>query len=248
MKKAFSLSTLVLTVCLMTVSVHADNVTKFSSNPDGIVISENTTPVTDVVTITTSDFTSPFTPQQVVDIQFGVEMYHQAVGDLTVTVEHNGQSATLFSRARRNQQNTEGVLADLGTPGTTTPVRYNFDSITGGGGNFWAAALTATNTGSVLPGTYRASDANNTPVLLADQLTAGGAFKGINPLGAWTFTYSDDLAGNSGEVFLSEVRLITAAVAVPEPGTVAGIAMLSMFGGVYIRRRRMSKKNAEAKA
>ena len=248
MKKVLSLSTLILTVCLMAVSAQADNVTKTSSNPNGIVISNTTTPVTDVVTITTSDFTSPFTPQQVVDIEFGVSMFHEAVGDLTVTVEHNGQSAVLFSRVRRDPQNNSGTLADLGLPATETPARYDFDSIAGGSDNFWSAASTATDAGTVAPGTYRASDATNTPVLLADLNTTGGAFKNVDPLGAWTFTYEDDTNLNSGAVFLSEVRLITTAVAVPEPGTVAGIAMLSMFGGVYVRRRRMSKKNAEAKA
>ena len=234
----FRLLTVGMIICICCIQARADEVNGTSASGTQAIPDNNMVGVTSTVTITGMQIAAG---QKVIAADFCINLRHTWIGDLVVTVQKGmGPVATLFARVGRMGMGN-GFSSNLGRldgQNVTQTGEYQFKD---GGTDLWGeAAIGGTDYFSRSveiagdPNPYRAVNADSS----ANVVSLNTIFQNVDPIGAWTFTVTDlngTVVGFLGE---TSVHLVT----VPEPGTVAGIVMLSMFGGVYFRRRHLAKK------
>lgn len=207
-------------------STSADEITKTSAA--GGAIPDGSGSRLSTVTITAADFTAG---QVIQTAEFRLNnIQHSWIGDLVVTVQHSlsGRTATLFNRVGKNSLTTG--------KGDSSNLNGNY-SFRDGSPSLWSEAANGGDTYDLAVGTYAASNSDEAEVAL------NNTFFGFNPSGDWTFTLRDLEGGNIGSIGSTTVSLITA---IPEPGAIAGLGLLTMFGGIYLRRRFLGSRKTMA--
>jgi len=190
------------------------------SGSGGAIPDNDPNGITNTVSITQNEI--------ITDAKFRVEgLVHSWIGDLVITVTHNGQTATLLERVGR------AANAPAGARGFDTNLNGTYAFVDTGQSIWTAAALNDTNA-EVAPGTYEASGAGEIPINL-------GVFNGTSTQGDWIFNISDRNGTALGE--FTQTAVMFTSTAVPEPGTMATIVLGTMFGGLYFRRRHQKKKS-----
>ncbi len=203
-------------------SASADEITKTSAAAGAIP--DGTGSRLSIVTITAADFTAG---QVIQTAEFRLNnIQHSWIGDLVVTVQHSlsNRTATLFNRVGKNSLTTG--------KGDSSNLNGNY-SFRDGSPSLWSEAANGGDTYDLDVGTYAASGSDEAEVSL------NNTFFGFNPTGDWTFTLRDLEGGNIGSIGSTTVNLITA---IPEPGAIVGLGLLTMFGGIYPRRRYLGKQ------
>lgn len=139
----------------------------------------------------TRDFTvaSSFT---VAEVRLTLSIQHTWVGDLTITLEHAGRTATVIQRVR-------GGIA--GSPVNLNGV-YTFTD--GAMRTFWNTpeVISSTNTAAEIPaGDYWASDASGAALGLSQ------VFAGVDAAGVWTLRVVDAGPSDIGQVLSATLTL-----------------------------------------
>lgn len=140
----------------------------------------------------------------VADAEVQLAITHGFVGDLIVTLSHEGRTIELLARPRRSAALPSGSNNNLGS--AAIPGLYTFTD--SAAQTIWDAAGSA-NTAAVIPsGNYRPHTiANLSPSLRS-------MFAGASSAGPWTLTVRDFGAGSAGTLASWTLRL-TPAIATP---------------------------------
>jgi len=153
------------------------------------------------------------------DISIRVDIAHTWVGDLIITVEHNGTTAMLLERA--------GLATPTGCCGCSgNDISATFtDSAAIPAEDVCDAAVPTIN-GSFLP---------------VDSLVT--AFGGMSTVGDWTITVSDGAGGDTGEIMEWCVATTEAAAASSVPtmgqwGLIVFVTLIIGAGLVFMRKNR----------
>ncbi len=208
-------------------STSADEITKTSGAAGAIP--DGAGSLVSTVTITAADITTAGQVIQTAEFRLN-NIQHSWIGDLVVTVQHSlsGRTATLFNRVGKNSLTTG--------KGDSSNLNGNY-SFRDGSPSLWSEAANGGDTYDLAVGTYAASGSDEAEVSL------NNTFFGFNPTGDWMFTLRDLEGGNIGSIGSTTVNLITA---IPEPGAIAGLGLLAMFGGIYLRRRFLGNRKTIA--
>ena len=177
---------------------------------------------------------------------------HTWVGDLIATVTHtdtdgNDTIATLFNRVGRGVFPGDGDASNLNGD-------YEFAS---NGASLWEESArgssgngtqgTLEDDFSIAEGTYAnvnsAGFDNNTNPDAESPISLASIFGGSELAGTWTIRITDNDVNDIGSFAGTSIKFDT--VAIPEPGTVGFMAVASIGGFFYIRRK---KKNEAAQA
>ena len=130
-------------------------------------------------------------------------MTHTWLGDLSVTISHNGKNIDLMDRNYRTTTTGLGLSSDMNG-------NYMFDE---------GAALMSGTT--IAAGTYgRFANAGFGSSTAADSY---GSLNGTELSGTWTITIHDYEAGDTGAV--QSMRIVGTYNAVPEPATMAALGL-----------------------
>ena len=151
-------------------------------------------------------------------------LQHTWVGDLVVTLTHNGVTVDLLDRIRR----TDPALGGIAGFGDDSDMNGDY-TFAPGGQDMEPVAASLPDGGVIPPGTY-APFANSTPGASSPAIGTFADFAGMNAAGEWVLHISDRAAADTG-LFNGFSLNITA---VPEPTSLTFLAL----GAIALRRRR----------
>ncbi len=235
-------------IILTTLAIAAPNAT--AQNFVGGAIPDFNTPtnlpgtLTSTTTITASDGLT------IGDLAVQINgLTHTWVGDLIATITHtdsagNDTVATLFNRVGRGSFPGDGDSSNFDGDYVfaSTGASLWEESAQGSSGN--GTQTTIDNGFVISPGQYANVNSlgfdNNTIPGTPSQSSLAAIFGGLNSAGVWTLRLTDNDANDVGS-FASANLIIAEASAVPEPGTFGLMAVASIGGFLYVRRKKKSK-------
>jgi hypothetical protein len=190
-----------------------------------------TTPTIATHTITGAEFENRIVTSVRVEL---TRIKHTWVGDLIVSLSKGSDSVFLINRPGVTSTDPIGYGSDFGADegNGRMAATYGFQD---NGSDFWMTA------GAVPITDYIPADADFAPVGLNDSPQSLDAnFGGMSLAGDWTLRVEDAQTGNDSDNMIDAFRLRITTV--PEPGAIAGIAVLGLGGSIYARRRYLAKK------
>ena len=184
---------------------------------------------------------------------------HTWVGDLISTVTHtdtdgNNTVATLFNRVGRADFPGDGDASNLDGDYefASTGASLWEESAQGSSGNGTQGSVDDEFT--IAAGTYAnvnsAGFDNNTNPNVESLSSLASIFGGSSSAGTWTIRFTDNDVNDIGSFDATSIKFFEAtATAVPEPGTVGLMALASVGGFFYIRRKKKNEsKNTDTQA
>ena len=181
---------------------------------------------------------------------------HTWAGDLIATVTHtdtqgNNTIATLFNRIGRDDFPGDGDASnfDGDYEFASTGASLWTESAQGSSGN--GTQGTIDDEFTIRPGTYANVNSfgfdNNTSAN-ASPISLAAIFGGLESEGTWTIRLTDNDINDIGSFTGTSIKFAAAAAAVPEPGTFGLMAVASIGGFFYVRRKRkQSSPNSSEK-
>ena len=177
---------------------------------------------------------------------------HTWVGDLIATVTHTdtdgvNTTATLFNRVNRFPFGGDGDASNLDGDYefASTGASLWEESNRGSSGN--GTQGTVDDEFTITPGRYANVNStgfdNNQNPDVESPSSLVSIFGGTQSAGTWTIRFTDNDVNDTGSFTGTSIKFN--AQAIPEPGTVGLMAMASIGGFFYIRRK---KKNESAQA
>ena len=151
-------------------------------------------------------------------------LQHTWVGDLVVTLTHNGVTVDLLDRIRR----TDPALGGIAGFGDDSDLNGDY-AFAPGGQDMEPIAAGLPDGGVIPPGTY-APFPNATPGASSPAIGTFADFAGMNAAGEWVLHISDRAAADTGLFNGFSLNL----TAVPEPTSLTVLAL----GAIALRRRR----------
>jgi hypothetical protein len=206
------------TICLTPLLLAAGAAQADLYGPGGPIVVPDNTPAGASSSIAAVNILNPtiFTFDSVV---INVSVAHTWIGDLTVTLSHNGVDVQLFRRP-----GTSGI----GSSGDWLVGVYTFATV----------GTAFPNTGNTVPGTTYAQTNNSASTQLvppADPDTFA-AFTGMDLNGTWTLTITDNASGDTATISSWSMNITS----VPEPGTFALLGVMAA-GAIGVRAWRKRK-------